>query len=390
MSTGARRGLALIAIAYLGYVSLGLPDGLLGVAWPSMRATFRQPLDALGPLLASATLGYLASSTAVASLLARMTIGVLLGSSCVATATALFLIATAPAWPVVVLAGALLGAGGGAIDAGLNTHFATHHGPRTMSWLHACYGIGALLGPLVMTSVLAASLEWRWGYALVAAAQLALAAAFIASRRGWPRPAVATERRSVDRLGALGLLPARLGVTCFFLYTGIEAGAGQWSFTLMTEGRGEDPVAAGLWVSAYFVALTVGRVAYGAVAGAVRDVHALRACIVTGIAGSLLITLSLGSVVSFGGLVLLGLALAPIYPALIAATPRRVGGAHTAATVGSQVGAAVLGAALFPGLMGVLAARSGLEVIGPSLIALGLALFAAHEALVRTSPVPLA
>lgn len=390
MSTSARRGLALIAIAYLGYVSLGLPDGLLGVAWPSMRATFRQPLDALGPLLASATLGYLASSTAVASLLARMSIGVLLGGSCLATATALFLIAAAPAWPVVVLAGALLGAGGGAIDAGLNTHFATHHGPRTMSWLHACYGIGALLGPLVMTSVLAASLEWRWGYVLVAAAQLALAAAFLASRRGWPRLPVPAKRPRVDRLGALRLLPARLGVTCFFLYTGIEAGAGQWSFTLMTEGRGEDPVAAGLWVSAYYVALTLGRVAYGAVANAVRDVQALRACIATAVAGSFLITLSLGSAVSFGGLVLLGLALAPVYPALIAATPRRVGTAHTAATVGSQVGAAVLGAALFPGLMGVLAARTGLEVIGPSLIALGLALFVAHEVLVRSSPEPLA
>lgn len=386
MRSRGTQGLALIAIAYLGYVSLGLPDGLLGVAWPSMRGTFAQPLDALGPLLASATLGYLASSTAVASLLARMSIGVLLGISCAATAAGLLLIASAPAWPVVVLAGALLGAGGGAIDAGLNTHFATHHGPRTMSWLHACYGIGALLGPLVMTAVLAASLEWRWGYALVAAAQLALAAAFVGSRRGWPRLPAPDERPRVDRKGALRLVPARLGVTCFFLYTGIEAGAGQWSFTLMTEGRGEDPVAAGLWVSAYYVALTVGRVAYGAVANAVSDVAALRACIAAGVAGSVLIALALGSAATFGGLVLLGLALAPIYPALIAATPRRVGRAHTAATVGSQVGAAVLGAAIFPGLMGVLAARFGLETIGPSLIALGLALFVAHEALVRSSP----
>ena len=320
MKRRAPQGVALIAIAYLGYVSLGLPDGLLGVAWPSMRATFTQPLDALGALLAAATVGYLASSTAVASLLARMSIGVLLGTSCAATATALALIAVAPAWPIVVLAGALLGAGGGAIDAGLNTHFATHHGPRTMSWLHACYGIGAFLGPLLMTSVLAASLEWRWGYALVAAAQLALAAAFLASRRGWPRLPAPEDRRQVDRLGALGLLPARLGVTCFFLYTGIEAGAGQWSFTLMTEGRGEDPVAAGLWVSAYYVALTVGRVAYGAVESSVSDVIALRACIAAGVVGSALVALSLGSAVSFGGLVLLGLACAPIYPALIAAT----------------------------------------------------------------------
>ena len=388
MKRRAPQGVALIAIAYLGYVSLGLPDGLLGVAWPSMRATFTQPLDALGPLLAAATVGYLASSTAVASLLARMSIGVLLGASCVATATALAVIATAPAWPVVVLAGALLGAGGGAIDAGLNTHFATHHGPRTMSWLHACYGIGAFLGPLVMTSVLAASLEWRWGYALVAGAQLALAASFIASRQGWP-PLPSGEQPRVDRRGALGLLPARLGVICFFLYTGIEAGAGQWSFTLMTEGRGEDPIAVGLWVSAYYVALTVGRVAYGAVANTVGDVLALRTCIAACVAGAVLIALHLGSAASLAGLVLLGLACAPIYPALIAATPRRVGHAHTAATVGSQVGAAVLGAAILPGLMGVLAARLGLEVIGPSLIALGIALLVAHEALVRTSPEPL-
>ncbi|MDQ3098094.1 MAG: MFS transporter [Chloroflexota bacterium] len=389
MSRTSRGALALIAIAYLGYVSLGLPDGLLGVAWPSMRATFVQPLDALGPLLASATIGYLASSTAVASLLSRMGIGVLLGVSCAATAAALFFIASAPIWPVVILAGALLGAGGGAIDAGLNTHFATHHGARTMSWLHASYGVGALLGPLVMTTILAASLEWRWGYLLVAGAQVALASAFIASRRGWPRLPLPDERPRVDRRGALRLLPARLGILCFFLYTGIEAGAGQWSFTLMTEGRGEDPVAAGLWISAYYVALTVGRVVYGAVAGRVSDVTALRACMLAGVAASSLVASSLGSAASFAGLALLGLALAPVYPALIAATPRRVGHHHTAATVGSQVGAAVLGAAIFPGLMGVLAERLGLEVIGPSLIALGLSLLLAHEALVRTSPQPL-
>mgnify|MGYP000032270899 CR=1 FL=1 len=385
----ARGALALIAIAYLGYVSLGLPDGLLGVAWPSMRATYRQPLDALGPLLATSTLGYLATSTAVASLLARMSIGVLLGASCAATATALLAIATAPSWAAVVLAGALLGAGGGAIDAGLNTHFATHHGPRTMSWLHACYGIGALSGPLVMTAVLAASLDWGWGYVLVAVAQLALAAAFLATRRGWPALPRGEQRPAVDRRGALGLLPARLGVTSFFLYTGIEAGAGQWAFTLLTEGRGEDPVRAGLWVSAYYVALTAGRIAYGGIAHRASDVTALRVCIAAAAAGSLLLALSLGSAASFTGLVLLGLACAPVYPALIAATPRRVGTGHTAATVGSQVGAAVVGAAIFPALIGVLAARLGLEVIGPALVALSLALFLAHEALVRTSPEPL-
>jgi len=377
-----------MGIAYLAYVSLGLPDGLLGVAWPSMRASFGIPLDALGAFLVAATAGYLASSTGVASLMTRLTLGVLLALSCAATAVALLAIAAAPVWAAAVLAGALLGAGGGAIDAALNTHFATHHGPRSMSWLHASYGVGALLGPLVMTAVLALAVAWQWGYALVALAQLMLAAAFLLTRRHWPRLRTPAEgpRPLVDRRATLRLAPARLGIAAFFLYAGIEAGAGQWAYTLLTEGRGEDPVAVGLWVSAYYVALTAGRVGHGAVANAIRDVTALRGAMAAALAGAGLLALDLGAPASFAALVILGLGLAPVYPALMAATPRRVGGAHTPATVGFQVGAAVVGSAVLPGLIGVLAARAGLGVIAAVLVALGFALIATHELLVRSSP----
>ena len=384
-----RQGLLLIAVAYLGFVSLGLPDGLLGVAWPSIRETFTLPLDALAPLLGAATAGYLLSSSGIASFIGRVNLGVLLALSCLATSVALFAFAVAPAWWLVVLAAALLGAGGGAIDASLNTHFATHGGPRTMSWLHACFGIGAFVGPLVMTAVLALSAAWQWGYAAVAAAQLSLALAVLVSRRGWPRldAAALAVRPRVDRRRTLRLAPARLGILAFFVYAGVEAGAGQWSYTLLTQGRGEDPIAVGLWVSAYYAALTVGRIAYGGVANAVPDGVALRACLATGVAGTALVALDLGSGASFAGLVALGLSLAPVYPALIAATPRRVGPADTSAAVGFQVSAAVLGSALLPGLMGALAQRTGLESIVWSLLALGLALVAVHELLAR-SPGP--
>lgn len=383
-----RQGLLLIAIAYLGFVSLGLPDGLLGVAWPSMRTTFALPLDALAPLLAAATLGYLVASSGIASFIGRVDLGVLLAASCGATALALFAFAAAPAWPIVILAAVLLGAGGGAIDTSLNTHFASHHGARTMSWLHACFGVGAMLGPLVMTAVLALAMGWQWGYVAVGIAQLALGLAFLLTRRGWPRPGRAGPP-VVDRRRTLRLPPARLGIVAFFAYSGVEAGAGQWSFTLLTEGRGEDPVVVGLWVSAYYAALTVGRIVYGAVAGSVRDDTALRVCLTAGIGGIALIAIDLGAVASFAGLAVLGLSLAPVYPALTAATPRRVGTADTGAAVGFQVSAAVLGAAVLPGLMGMLAARAGLEAIVWSLLALGVALLVAHEALVRTSPEPL-
>lgn len=401
LSARGPQGLLLLAVAYLGFVSLGLPDGLLGVAWPSMRTTFGVPLDALAALLAAATAGYLVSSSGIASLIGRVDLGVLLALSCLATGVALFVFAVAPVWWIVVVAAGLLGAGGGAIDASLNTHFATHASPRTMSWLHACFGVGAFVGPLIMTGVLALAVGWQWGYVAVAVAQLALALAYLLSRGWWPRTRegaaaggppvdgvaavpVGIAAARVDRRRTLRLVPARLGIAAFFVYAGVEAGAGQWSYTLLTEGRGEDPVAVGLWVSAYYAALTVARIAYGAVANAVRDELALRVCMATGIAATALVALDLGAAASFAGLAVLGLSLAPVYPALIAATPRRVGEADTSAQVGFQVSAAVLGASVLPGLMGVLAARAGLEAIVWSLLALGLALFAVHELVART------
>ena len=144
-----RTHLLLIGFTYIGFISLGLPDGLLGVAWPSIRAFFALPLDALGPLLVMFTIGYLLSSFNSGRLLSRLNVGVLLALSCLATAISLLGYALASRWGIMVAFAWLSGLGAGAIDAGLNTYAATHFSPRVVSWLHACYGIGATSGPVM-------------------------------------------------------------------------------------------------------------------------------------------------------------------------------------------------------------------------------------------------
>jgi fucose permease len=386
----------LIGIAYLGFVSLGLPDGLLGVGWPSIRRTFDLPLGALGALLLTFTLGYLLASFVSGRLLAGLGVGTRLALSCLGTATSLLGFALAPAWPVMVGLGFLLGAGGGAIDAGLNTYVATHHGPRTLNWLHASFGLGAATGPLIMTAVLAADLAWRWGYAIVGLAQLALAACFGLTRGWWTSPGVARLPGPVSARGAaslratLRLPPVWLGIALFFVYTGVELATGQWSYSLFTEERGVAKSTAGFWVSVYWGSLTVGRVLFGVVAGFARIELLLRACLVAIVAGTALIWLDLAELASFLGLALVGLALAPIFPSLIATTPARLGPAHTANAVGFQVAAAALGGALLPGLIGVLAGRIGLDVVAPALFVAACLLWGFFEALGARGPRPVA
>jgi len=229
-----RDPLVVLILAFVGFVSLGLPDGLLGVAWPSLRASFGQPLDALGPLLVAITAGYVVSSFASGLALARLGVGGLLALSALLTAASLFGWAAATRFGVVVGLGAVAGLGAGAIDAGLNTHMARHHSPRLLNWLHACYGVGAAAGPALMTAVLAAGRPWQSGYRLVAAGQLALALCFFATRRRWadgvPEQGVAAGSAAppAPASATLRLASARLGMTAFFLYVGLEATVGAW------------------------------------------------------------------------------------------------------------------------------------------------------------------
>jgi fucose permease len=383
-----RRSRLLTLLVFLGFVGIGLPDGLIGVAWPSMRSDFGLPIDALGGLLVSYTAGYLASSFGSGRMLARVSVGALLALSCLATGVSLLGHAGAGHWWMVVALGALAGLGAGAIDAGLNTHAATHFSARMVNWLHAFYGVGALSSPLLMTRVLEGGSPWQWGYAIAGGGQLALAACFGLTLRRWngagnegtlPEPMAAASNASTLRLPVVWLSRA-----IFFVYTGIEAAAGAWAYSLLTEARGVPMMIAGAWVSGYWGALTAGRILSAMVAGRVPPRWLLRGCIAGQAAGALLLWLNVSTLGSLSGLALLGLASAPIFPTLIASTPARISQSYLANVIGFQIAAAVLGQSLLPALVGVLARRMGLEVVAPALLAAALLLYWLHEAMTGT------
>lgn len=368
----------LLGLAGLGFVSLGLPDGLLGVAWPSLRAQFGLAQDALGALLVATTAGYVLSSFASGPLLARLGLGSLLALSCGLTAASLLGYTLAPAWWAVVALGVLAGLGAGAIDAGINAWVASRHSPRVLNLLHAGYGLGTTAGPALMTSLLMAGAAWQRGYAIVAGSQLALGLAFAATRRHWPpaAPAAGLVTPPASLAATLRLPAARLGAAVFALYTGLEAATGAWTFTLLSEGRGVAVASAGSAVSAYWAALAIGRVLFALSLARARSATLLPLCMAGVAAGALLLALDLGEAASLAGLVLLGLAAGPVFPSLIAATPARFGAAHAANGVGVQVAAAALGQSLLPAAVGVAVARLGLEWAPRALLAAALLLLA--------------
>ncbi len=381
MNRSRRTAPILIVLMFLGFISLGLPDGLLGTAWPSIAPERGVPLSALGQPLLAFTAGFLVSSVLSGRAIARMGVGVLLAISTATTASSLAVIALGPVWILTLAGAALLGIGGGAIDAGLNAYAAQHASPRVTSWLHASYGVGATLGPLTMTGVFSAGGPWQLAYLIVAGGQFALALAFSVTHRRWrddETPAAGTVPAAAEHVGlrvALRTPMVWLSGLVFLLYTGFEVAAGQWSFTLLTTSRGMSAVEAGQAVSLYWFGLTFGRILTGIVANRVAPTVLLRAAGIGAVAGSLLLWLG-NAPTAAGGLLLIGFSLAPIYPALIGTTAERVGAALTADTVGLQVAAASIGSATLPWLVGqAIEISDGTAIIGPAVMLIALIYF---------------
>lgn len=379
----------LIPIAFLAFVALGLPDGILGIAWPSMRSAFGLPLDALGLLLAVAMTGYILSSFSCGKLLSHMGVGALLAASTLLTAVSLAGYALLPSFATLMPAAFLAGLGGGAVDAALNTYAAIRFRARALNWLHASYSLGGLLGPLTMAAMMSSGLSWRWGYGLVAVGQGLLGIIFMATRRKWdivlPAPGPGTGETAGSAAPArygetLRQGPVWLGALAFFLYAGLEFSVGQWSYTLLTLGRGLDAGKAALWVGVFWGTFCGGRVLAGSLPLGDKVRLLLRICPAGMIAAALLIAIGGNGPATLAGLALAGLAFAPVYPVLVSITPARLGLRHAANAMGFQVAAATVGLAVVPGLIGVAAERYGLETIsrgwmlGSVLVLLSLAL----------------
>lgn len=369
----ALRALLLLLLTYIGFISLGLPDGMLGVAWPFMRTEFGLSLDAISAVLVVFTVGYLVSTFSTGWLLGRMNVGMLLVLSGVATAIGLLGYATAPAWGWIVALSMIAGLGAGAIDAGLNTYAATNYSARTMNWLHACYGVGAASGPILLTEIIARGNPWQRGYLWVGVGEVLLAGCFVATLAWWPKttPAADAAADAAPALpgtlgGALRLKTVWLGVATFFVYTGAEASVGTWAFTLLTAQYGMLPEEAGRWVGGYWASLTLGRIVAGFVAGYMSPRAMVLAGAWTILLGGALVMTGLGTAWTIAGILCIGFGCAPIFPSLVSTTPSRVPAAYAAHAVGLQMAAATLGISLVPSLVGFLAEKGGLQVISLS------------------------
>ena len=362
--------IGLILLSFIAFVSLGLPEGLLGVAWPSMRESFSRPLDSLGVLLSAIMAGYLISSFMIGRLIARLGVGRLLAASCFAAGVGLIGYTLVPAWWMIVVSGVLTGLGAGAIDASLNVYVAANFGKGLMQWLHASWGIGITTGPVIMTAGIHHFNDWRWGYAWVGASQFALAACFVLTSPLWQRCAFRSasgkDRKPADdqtpSLETLRQPAVRLSILFFFLCAGIEATLGNWVYSLLTESRGLLPRAAGLWTGGYWAAFTASRVFVGFYAKRIGTHALICVCLLAAFGGAMLLWWNPGGI-GLLGVVIVGFSMAPVFPGLVSGTSGRVGLRYAANTIGMQICGAGLGAAILPWAGGVLAQRITLEIL---------------------------
>jgi fucose permease len=384
--------IGLVALAYIAFVALGMPDGLLGVAWPSIRAGFSIPLDAIGMLLTAATAGYMTSSFLSGPVVSRIGVGRVLAASCAMTGVALLGYTLVPEWWMMVLLGVIAGLGAGAIDAGLNTYVATHFSEGLMQWLHASWGIGITLGPIIMTVGLTTLNSWHVGYRVVAGFQVVLAACFVLTLSMWDQKGTAIEQEEPKKLTdyktPMGetLRQARvwLSTSLFFMYVGAEAALGIWTYTLLTESRGIDPTIAGFWAGSYWATFTVGRVVAGLFAKRAGVNLLINGGLAGAVVGAILLAWNPSEIINLVAVAVIGFSIAPIFPAMMSGTSQRVGEHFAANTIGMQMAATGLATAVIPGLMGVIARQVSLEIIPIGMVVIFSALFGLYVLAART------
>ncbi len=382
-----RPAVAVAALQVALFVTLGLPDGGLGVAWPSMRGAVGRPLGALGLVLAVGTIGYVLGSPSVSKLARRYgTPRTMMVSSAVAAA-ALAVWSTTGSWPLLLVASFVLGIARGVIDAGLNAYVALHGGVRRLGLLHGAYGLGTSLGSLLVVASLATG-SWRPAWVVMAALDAGVAVWAARRRDDWP-PDVVVEPdardgpdAAVDRAGLI----IAVTVVCFATLVGAEYSTGAWSYTLLTDGRGVGDTAAGLWVAAYWGGLTVARFALGAFGDRIGRVTLLHVSCAVALAGVGLLWSDPGGSGAVG-LPIAGVGFAAVFPALVALTPDRLGAHRSSAVIGWSVAAASLGGAGVAAGAGVLVDQRGADVLGPLLFVVTAALAVLHLALVALAPV---
>jgi fucose permease len=374
------RQLALVGIIFIAFIALGMPDGLLGVGWPSIRTGFGVPLDSLGLLLFTSMSGYLLSSFFSGAIERRLGVGKVLIVSCLLTGLGLLGYTVVPQWWMMVALGLLAGLGAGGIDSNLNAYVAGNYGAGLMQWLHASYGIGVTTGPLLMTYFLTNTTQWRPGYLVVGGFQLVLALVFFFSLSLWPKHSRGAKQVAEGESKHHSSRPTLLqtlkkgstiiGLLQFFIYTGCEVSLGIWAFSLLTEGRGVAPNLAGLITGSFWGFFTIGRMLGGLLAYKINMSKLVMGALILALSGAILLALSQTPSLSLIAVSLIGFAYAPIFPGLVTATEVRVGKKHLGNAVGMQMASAGLGGTMITSLVGILARQFGLNIVPFILVAL--------------------
>lgn len=413
MKTSTASFLLLIVI-YLAFISLGLPDSVFGIAWPFMRADFAMPLEAAGILTIAATIFSALSSILSGHVLIRFGTGRVTFVSCLMTALGLVGYSLAPSFLWLLPCVPLLGFGAGAIDSGLNFFVAKNYSSRHMNWLHCCWGIGATVGPIILTAFIAKNGAWRSGYLTLGSIQLCLSVVLFLTLGLWVRvqrdreiesakadalranapmraegnepeasdKATETAGQSETERGSARSRAMRYQILVYAVYTACEFIAGLWAFSLLVQKRGLDAATAGLWVSLYYGSLTVARFLNGLIVDRLGNRFMIKAGLLVALVGSALLSFrffvpAASDLTAFAGLILMGAGFAPVFPCMTHETPRRFRAETAQRIIGYQGGAACLGGAILPALVGLVGARTSLEIlpfVEAALIALTLAL----------------
>lgn len=377
----------LLAVIYLAFISLGLPDALLGAAWPSIYPEFGVPVSYMGMVSMIIALG-----TCVSSLLSdRMTrllgTGKVTALSVATTALALLGFSWSHSFWTLCLWAIPYGLGAGSVDASLNNYVALHYESRHMSWLHCFWGIGAAVGPYIMGAILTGGRVWNAGYRVIGILQIFLTAILIFSLPLWKGRAKESGEKETAKALSLRQIVAIPGAKevlfCFFCYCAVESTAGIWASSYLTLQKGVPAETAAGFASMFYIGITVGRAISGFLTMKLRDPQMIRlgqGILALGIAAMLL---PLGANISLVGFLLIGLGCAPIYPCVIHATPTYFGAENSQAIIGVQMASAYLGTCLAPPVFGLIAQNVSIRLFPFFLLAALIMMFLSHEALLR-------
>ena len=380
----------LLAIIYLAFISLGLPDALLGAAWPSMYPQFDVPVSYAGIISMIIALGTVVSSLQSDRLTKKLGTGKVSALSVLMTAMALFGFATSHSFGMLCLWAIPYGLGAGSVDASLNIYVALHYVSRHMSGLHCMWGIGASAGPYIMGYALTEGWGWNSGYHIIAVLQIVLTAILLCSLPLWKqRPAELQQDGKVQKVKALSLREvlqlavAREILVCFFCYCALEQTTGLWASSYLTLHKGDSADTAASFASMFYLGITVGRALSGFLTMKLNDVQMIRLGeVIIGI-GVLVMLLPFGQSLSLTGLILIGLGCAPVYPCVIHSTPAHFGADKSQAIIGIQMACAYVGTCLMPPVFGLIANHITVALLPVYLLIILVLMVIMHELLCK-------